>query len=93
MKPAAGHPIVLWIFLFVVAPIGAVVLMSALLLFGVSPHFVFAPGRMLMALLEMCGLHVAVRVAVAGTAVFYWMVIAVVGLGWSWVSGRRYRGH
>jgi hypothetical protein len=93
MRSAAGTLIVLWIFLLVVAPLGAVVVISALLLFGVSPHFVFAPGRMLTALLEMCGLHVAVRVAVAGTAVFYWMLIVALGLGWSWVSGRRYRGH
>jgi hypothetical protein len=74
------HPAYRWIFVLVVAPIGAVVVISALLLFGVKPPTVFAPGRAVQALLAMCGLHPANRVAVASTAIAWWAVIVAVGL-------------
>lgn len=77
---SGSHPAYRWIFILIVAPIGAVVLISALLLFGVKPPIVFAPGRGVKALLEACGLHPANGVAVASTAIAYWAVIIAVGL-------------
>ena len=82
-----AHPLFLWIFLLVLAPIGATVVVTALLLFGVPPQAVFAPGRALKSLLESGGLHPANRVAVAGTVALWWAVIAAAGLIWE----RRHR--
>jgi hypothetical protein len=76
------HPAFLWIFLLVLAPIAAVVVLSALLLFGVPPQLVFAPGRAIKSLLELCGFHPANRVAVAGTGLVFWAAIAAIGLAW-----------
>ena len=87
-----AHPAFLWVFVIVLAPLGAVVLISALLLFGVTPSVVFAPGNVIKSLLETCGLHVANRVAVASTAAFFWAVIVAIGLAWErW--GRRGKGN
>ena len=80
------HPAFLWVFLLVLAPIAAVVVLSALLLFGVPPPLVFAPGRAIKSLLELCGLHPANRVAVASTGLLFWAVIAVIG--WAWDQRR-----
>ncbi len=77
------------IFLLVLAPIGAAVIVAVLLLFGVPPHSVFAPGWAVKSGLEACGLHVANRIAVASTVAFYWALIAAVGLLWDrWQRGR-----
>ena len=62
---ARAHPLYFWIFLLILAPLGAVVVISALLPFGVTPSVVFAPGNVIKSLLETGGLHVANRVAVA----------------------------
>lgn len=70
------------VFVFVLAPILTIVLISALLLLHVSPPIVFAPGRALKALIEMGGFHPPNRVAVAGTAFVYWAVIVTIGLMW-----------
>lgn len=86
---ARSHPAFLMIFLAVLAPIGAVVVVTVLLLFGVTPATVFAPGRALKSLLESGGHHVANRVAVAGTVAFWWLLIAGAGLLWEWGRGRR----
>ena len=83
-----AHPAFLWIFAIVLAPIGAIVVIAALLLFGVTPSVVFAPGRAIKSLLETYGFHVANRVAVAGTGAFFWAAIVAIGLVWErW--GRR----
>src|SRR5436190_23636981 len=87
-----SHPVYLGIFLVVLAPIGAAVLVTALLLFGVEPSAVFAPGRAVKSLLEACGFHPANRVAVASAVGFYWMVFAAVGLAWERRRGVRSRG-
>lgn len=79
----------LLLFLFVVAPIGAVVVISALLLFGVTPHLVFAPGFGIKSLLDAGGLHVPNRIAVAGTGLCWWAVIASIGLIWEWRRDNR----
>lgn len=83
----SAHPrrrIYFAIFLLVLAPIGAAVVVSVLLLFGVEPHSVFAPGWAVKRGLEACGLHVANPIAVASTVAFYWAIIAGVGLLWEW---------
>jgi len=85
---ARSHPLFLWIFILVLAPVGAAVVIAALLLFHVRPQLVFAPGRAVKFMIEACGVHVANRVAVAGTAAFFWAVIASIGLAWEW-HGRR----
>jgi len=81
---ARSHPLFLWIFILVLAPVGAAVVIAALLLFHVRPQLVFAPGRAVKSLIEACGVHAANRVAVAGTAAFFWAVIASIGLAWEW---------
>lgn len=70
------------IFLLVLAPIAAAVVITALLLFGAAPKVVFAPGNGMKWLLEYFGLRVANRVAVASTLVFFWALIAAAGLLW-----------
>ena len=74
----------LWIFLFVVAPIGAVVIVCALLLFGVPAHTVFTPGRAVQTFL-----HAPRGVGVLGTVALWWAIIAVLGLAWEWFGRRR----
>lgn len=69
---------------FVVAPIGAAVIISALLLFGVRPQVVFTPGFFFMARLETLGFAVANPVGVVSTVVFWWAIILLV-----WVGVRR----
>jgi len=76
------------IYLIVLAPIGAVVLITALLLFGVEPRVVFAPGNGVRFLLGVCGVAVANRVAVVSTGVCYWVMLAIVGFLWE-RRGRR----
>jgi hypothetical protein len=73
----------LGIYVFVLAPVGAAVAIGAMLLFGVKPHTVFAPGFAIQALL-----HVPNRVAVVGTVATWWVAIVIVGLFW---EGRRRR--
>jgi len=85
---ARANPVFLAIFLIVLAPVGAAVLVATLLLLGVEPQIVFAPGRAVRSLLELCGFHVANRVAVAGTVVSWWAVFAALGLAW---ERRRWR--
>jgi hypothetical protein len=65
----------------VVAPVGAVVVIGALLLFGVTPHFVFMPGFFVKSGLERFGLHPPKPVAVISTAVAWWVVVLAVWLG------------
>jgi hypothetical protein len=65
------------IYVFVLAPIGALVAISAMLLFGVKPHTVFAPGFAIQTLV-----HAPNRVAVVATVATWWLAIVVVGLIW-----------
>jgi hypothetical protein len=71
------NPLFLWIFLVIVAPIGAVVVVCALLLFGVSAHAVFTPGRAVQTFL-----HAPRAVGVLGTVALWWAIIAALGLAW-----------
>ena len=79
---ARPHPVFLGIFVVVVAPIGAAVLVAVLLLFGVEPRWVFAPGLAVKSLLERSGFHPANRVAVASTVAFWWAIFVAAGLAW-----------
>jgi len=83
------RPLFLWIFLLVLAPIGAAVTVSALLLFGVNAHAVFAPGRAFQAFLNGFGLHAPNAVGVVSTAALWWAIFAALGLAWEWYSRRR----
>lgn len=67
------------IYVFILAPIGAVVAICAMLLFGVKPHTVFAPGFAIRALV---GPHAPNAVGVVGTAAVWWVAIVIVGLLW-----------
>jgi uncharacterized membrane protein YhaH (DUF805 family) len=75
MMIARERPAYFWLFVLVVAPIGAVVVVMALLLFGATPHTVFAPG---FALKRM--LHAPNGIGVAATVGMWWLVIVAVGL-------------
>lgn len=67
--------------LFVIAPIGAAVIISVLLLFGVTPHLVFLPG---FAVRNALGLHTPNAVGVLVTLIAWWAIIVIV-----WVGVRR----
>ena len=79
----------LLIFLLVLAPIGAVVVISALLLFGVRPALVFAPGHAVIAAAKMMGFRAPKPVGVITTGLAWWAAIAVVGWGWEKTVHRR----
>ena len=63
---------------FVLAPVLAFVIMTALLLFGVSPQFVFLPGFFLKA-----RFHFPNFVAVLSSGIAWWLVVVAV-----WVALR-----
>ncbi len=82
---ADGSPAVLRVVaLFAVAPIGAAVVISALLLFGVTPHLVFLPGFFVRARIEALGFHAPNAVGVLTTVVFWWLIIVLV-----WLAARK----
>lgn len=72
----------LWlaIFVFVVAPLGAAVLISVLLLFGVAPPLVFTPGRAFVAGFARAGIHLPRPFGVLVTVASFWIVIVALGL-------------
>ena len=75
------------VFVLVLAPVASVVIVSALLLFGVPPPVVFAPGR---ALRSMTGGPNAI--AVATTVLIVWLIVVAIGVVWDRrVRPRRYR--
>jgi len=84
-RMVAGSPTVLrMVALFVVAPIGAAVIIAALLLFGVNPHLVFLPGFFVRARLQALGFHAPNAVGVLTTVVVWWAIIVLV-----WLTLRR----
>jgi hypothetical protein len=80
LRPA--HPAYFAIFVLLVAPLGAVVLISALMLFGIAPRAVFAPGWAVKSLFEARGAHVPNAVGVATTVALWWLLIVAVGAAW-----------
>lgn len=79
---ARERPVYRVIFLFVLAPVGAVVLIAALLLFGVHPPAVFFVGFAVRGALARIGIHAPNAVGVLSTVCFWWAVIAALGLAW-----------
>jgi len=77
-----GHPAFFLLFVLVVAPIGAAVVIAVLLLFGVPPHTVFAPGHAAKALLEARGVHAPNAVGVLTTVGLWWLGFLVLGVLW-----------
>jgi len=66
--------------LFVVAPIGVAVVISALLLFGVTPHLVFLPGFAVRAKLDSLGFHAPNAAGVVVTLVVWWAILVILWL-------------
>jgi hypothetical protein len=84
-RMVAGSPAVLRVVaLLLVAPIGAAVIIAALLLFGVDPHLVFLPGFFVKARLEALGFHAPNAVGVLTTVAVWWAIIVLV-----WLTLRR----
>jgi hypothetical protein len=79
---ARDRPVYRVIFLALVAPIGAVVTVASLLLFGVEPHKVFWIGFVVKSWLRALGLPAPNAVGVLSTVFFWWVVIAALGLAW-----------
>jgi len=71
--------------LFVVAPIGAAVVISVLLLFGATPHLVFLPGFAVRARLASLGIHAPNAIGVLATLAVWWAIIVV-----AWLIVRRF---
>ena len=70
------------IFLLVLAPIGAAVVVAALLLFGAKPALVFFAGHAVRNGLRAAGVETPNAVGVICTVMFYWAIIAAIGLAW-----------
>jgi hypothetical protein len=82
---AVASRTVLWLIaLLVVAPVGAAVVIAALLLFGVTPHWVFLPGLFVRSRLAALGLHLPNAVAILSTVAVWWAIIVLV-----WLALRR----
>jgi hypothetical protein len=79
---ARERPVYRAIFLVVLAPIGAAVTVSALLLFGATPRVVFFPGQIAKSSLHALGIHAPNSVGVLSTVFVWWVVIVVLGLAW-----------
>ena len=77
-----AHPAYLWLFLLVVAPVGAAVVVAVLLLFGVTTHTVFRPGFALLGFLRAQGVHAPNAVGVLTTVGMWWLIIVALGLTW-----------
>lgn len=72
----------LLIFLFILAPIAAVVLITLLLTIGVRPALVFAPGHAVLGVATRLGFHAPKAVGVITTGLAWWAGIAAVGYAW-----------
>lgn len=70
------------VFLLVLAPLGAVVIAAALLLFGLKPHTVFLAGHAFKSVLSTYGFRSPNAVGVIATVLLWWAVIAIAGLAW-----------
>jgi hypothetical protein len=70
--------------LFVIAPIGAAVVISVLLLFDVTPHLVFLPGFAVRTKLAALGIHTPNAVGVLVTLIAWWVSFVIV-----WMVARR----
>lgn len=66
--------------LLLVAPIGAAVVISVLLLFGATPHTVFLPGFVVRSKLDTLGIHAPNAAGVLVTLAAWWAIIVVIWL-------------
>jgi hypothetical protein len=82
--PSRSNRILTLVALFVVAPIGAAVVISVLLLFGVTPHLVFLPGFFVRTKLAALGVHTPNPVGVLVTLFVWWVMFVIV-----WIVVRR----
>jgi hypothetical protein len=82
--PTESRHLLAMIALFVIAPIGSAVIISVLLLFGVTPHLVFLPGLAVKAKLAALGIHAPNAIGVLVTLVVWWALIVIV-----WLAARR----
>lgn len=71
-----------WIFAVVVAPIGAAVIVAALLLFGLKPHTVFAAGHAVLGFLRTHGIRAPNAIGVLTTVGLWWLIIVAAGFAW-----------
>ncbi|MEA2236180.1 MAG: hypothetical protein QOC81_904 [Thermoanaerobaculia bacterium] len=76
------RPVYKLVFLFILAPIGAAVTVSALLLFGVEAHSVFYAGFAFKSWLKTLGIAAPNAVGVLATVFIWWIVIVAIGLMW-----------
>ena len=86
--PNRSGPPFLALFIALVAPVGAVVVVAALLLFGMHPRSVFAPGWAMKSFLASLGVHAPNAVGVATTVGLWWLLFVAMGLAWEWRRGR-----
>ncbi len=82
--PSRERPFYRVVFVCVLAPVAAAVVVSVLLLFGVSPHAVFYIGFALRSWLTYLGTPVPNAVGVIAAVSFWWVVIVAIGLLWDW---------
>jgi hypothetical protein len=82
--PSRSNRALTLVALFVIAPIGAAVVISVLLLFGVTPHFVFLPGFIVRTKLATLGFHAPNAVGVLVTLIAWWVMFVIV-----WMVVRR----
>ncbi|HEX3071061.1 MAG TPA: hypothetical protein VHX14_21020 [Thermoanaerobaculia bacterium] len=75
--PARECPLYRAIFVFLLAPVGAAVVVGVLLLFGVPAHIVFFAGFALKSWLNAPN-----AVGVLATVFIWWVVIVAIGLLW-----------
>jgi hypothetical protein len=83
------RPIYTAIFLVVLAPLGAAVVIGVLLLFGADPHLVFLPGHLVKSGLASLGFRAPNAVGVLSTVFVWWVLIAALGLSWERRRRRR----
>jgi hypothetical protein len=85
---AVGSRTLTAVALLIVAPIGAAVIITVLLLFGATPHLVFLPGFAVRSKLAALGFHTPNAVGVVVTLIAWWAILMIVWL----VVRRLWRG-
>ncbi|HKS21585.1 MAG TPA: hypothetical protein VJZ76_02215, partial [Thermoanaerobaculia bacterium] len=70
----------------------ALVLIVALMAFGVRPSLVFAPGLALLAFLKHAHLPAPRAVGVLATGAAWWLLIVAAGFVWTRVAASRRDG-
>ncbi len=88
IRLARSHPAFLAIFVLVLAPVGAFVVITTMLAIGVRPQTVFAPGWAVLAMFKALGFHAPNAVGVISTVAFWWAVFVIIGLAWERRSSR-----